>query len=96
MVDPTPPPRDDLSAESGSRYKPNNLVDPTRLELVTFSMSRKRSNQLSYGSKELKETRNKKHETGHEIFHVTCCLSPISFTWARRESNPHGLTTIGF
>ncbi len=26
------------------------MVDPTRLELVTFSMSRKRSNQLSYGS----------------------------------------------
>lgn len=28
----------------------SKLVDPTRLELVTFSMSRKRSNQLSYGS----------------------------------------------
>ena len=27
------------------------MVDPTRLELVTSSMSRKRSNQLSYGSK---------------------------------------------
>ena len=26
------------------------MVDPTRLELVTSSMSRKRSNQLSYGS----------------------------------------------
>ena len=25
------------------------MVGPTRLELVTFSMSRKRSNQLSYG-----------------------------------------------
>ena len=29
------------------------MVDLTRLELVTFSMSRKRSNQLSYRSKKI-------------------------------------------
>ena len=37
-----------MSYKKLAKY-PKRLVGPTRLELVTSAMSRRRSNQLSYG-----------------------------------------------
>ena len=62
------------------------MVDPTRLELVTFSMSRKRSNQLSYGS-DIKITFGGL---------IDSPPMPVIQTWAGRDLNPHDLTATGF
>ena len=53
------------------------MVDPTRLELVTFSMSRKRSNQLSYGSLKVGgEGLEPSQPYGHRILSPTCIPIP--------------------